>query len=179
MTVVMFPDNTVLINLAHINRVGLLADLFPERQWCATVASECSTSARVTGLTDLHTAHSVFGAPIYPNAAEHIDTQALRQAMAKPGDGPHQHLGEAETIAVVSRRKIRAVFVTDDRSAQSRAKLEGIDVTDTWRLLQIAHRAGYLTADEVWTDCQTLSNNQRGRPPCGRSRAEFDAWLQR
>lgn len=179
MTVVMFPDNTVLINLAHINRVALLASLFENRQWCATVAGECSASERATGLADLNTARTVFGAPIYPDRIEHIDARILREAMAKPGDGPHQHLGEAETIAIVTKRRINAVFITDDASAATRAKAAGISVADTWRILQIAHKAKHLTADQVWADCWTLSNNKRGWPPCGRSRADFDTWLMR
>lgn len=179
MTTVMFPDNTVLVNFAHLNRVALLGVLFPSRQWCATVASECGKSATVPGLSDLHSAPAVFGAPLYPNPAEHVDTQILRTAMSRPDDERHKHLGEAETIAIVSRRRIHAVFVTDDRSAKARAAAHGILVIDTWRVFQLAHRKGLLTAAEVWADLQTLAAKERGGPPKVRSKEDCDAWLQR
>lgn len=97
--------------------------------------------------------------------------------MASPDDDPHKHLGEAETIAIVTRRGIKAVFVTDDHSAKVTAERAGIIVIDTWRVFQFAHRKGLLSADEVWADCQTLSKSKRGWPRCGRSREAFDAWL--
>lgn len=173
----MFPDNTVLVNFAHLNRIALLGVIFPNNNWCATVRTECANSADATGLADLHNAPAVFGAPLYPEGAEHVDTRVIREAMTSPGDGPHKHLGEAETIAIVSRRRIDAVFVTDDRSATEAALKDGIRVITTWQVLKFAYKAGHLTADEVWDDCHTLSRNRRGWPPCARGRADFDAWL--
>ncbi len=174
----MFPDNTVLVNFAHINRVALLGTLFPNRQWCATVRSECAKSARLPGLADLRNAPGVFGSALYPDRAEHIDAQLIRQAMAIPGDDPYKHLGEAETIAIVTKRQITALFVTDDRSAKAAAEKDGIRVIDTWRVLKLAHRAGHLTADDVWRDCQALAAIPRGWPPCGRRSADLDGWLK-
>ena len=173
----MFPDNTVLVNFALINRVALLGTMFPNKNWCATVKGECAQSARVPGLADLRNAPGVFGAALYPDRVEHVDAQTIREAMASPGDGPHKHLGEAETIAIVSRRGISALFVTDDHSAKTAAEKAGITVIDTWRVFRFAYKKGLLTADEVWADCLTLSKVGRGWPRCGNSRAAFDAWL--
>jgi hypothetical protein len=47
MAVLMFPDNTVLINFAIINRMDLLERLANGNgRWCATVAIECAESAK-------------------------------------------------------------------------------------------------------------------------------------
>ena len=54
MASLMFPDNTVLINLAIINRMDLLEKLANGNgQWCATVAGECAESAAYPGLSAL------------------------------------------------------------------------------------------------------------------------------
>jgi hypothetical protein len=42
----------------------------------------------------------IFGRPLYPDAAELQDARVLRDELALPGDGPHKHLGEAETLAI-------------------------------------------------------------------------------
>ena len=58
----MFPDNTVLINFAIINRMDLLEKLANGNgQWCATVAGECSESAKYPGLAALSAAEDIFG----------------------------------------------------------------------------------------------------------------------
>lgn len=47
MTDVLFPDNTVLISFALINRMDLLRRLANGKgRWCASVASECRNSAK-------------------------------------------------------------------------------------------------------------------------------------
>lgn len=67
--------------------------------------------------------------------------------MASPGDHPQQHLGEAESITLIQKRRLRAVFVTDDRAAMSWAK--PIDCVGTWRLLRLARRRGLVTMEEA------------------------------
>jgi hypothetical protein len=76
----MFPDNTVLINFAIINRMELLEKLANGNgQWCATVAGECAESAGYPGLAALSAAEDIFGEPLYPNAhrKEWIDADTL------------------------------------------------------------------------------------------------------
>ncbi|MGF7238301.1 MAG: hypothetical protein ACQSGP_25575 [Frankia sp.] len=64
MAVLLFPDNTVLINFAIINRMDLLERLANGNgRWCATVASECWTSARQPDLGALAAAGNIFGSP--------------------------------------------------------------------------------------------------------------------
>jgi hypothetical protein len=103
----MFPDNTVLINFAIINRMDLLERLANGNgQWCATVSGECAESARYPGLAALSAAEKIFGEALYPNPAEHQDVQVLRNQLASPGDPPSKHLGEAETVAIITRRRL-------------------------------------------------------------------------
>ena len=62
--VFLFPDNTVLINFAIIDRMDLLERLANGNgRWCATVASECDLSARKPGLSALADARGIFGSP--------------------------------------------------------------------------------------------------------------------
>lgn len=182
---VFFPDNTVLINFAHIGRVTLLGDLLPTRQWCNTVAVECGKSAGYPGLADLNNAPAVFGAALEPDRAERIDTEVLRQQMAQPGDRITAHQGEAETIAIIQRRNIAAVFATDDNGAAAYARANNILVVSTWDLIRIAHRKfgshpmkPYTDAD-AYNDACTLRANKRGWPSgVAHNQGAFDAWLK-
>jgi hypothetical protein len=174
----MFPDNTVLINFALLNRMDLLSRLTNGNgRWCATVATECSESAKRPELADLSGAGDIFGEPLYPNEAEHQDLLILRDQLAAPGDPPTKHLGEAETIAIIVRRQVNCFFVTDDKEARRLASGNGVQVTGTWRLLWLAHRAGLLDADTLWGYVLTLQRHERGGPTGVRNRETFNKWL--
>jgi len=114
-----FADNTVLVNFGHIDRMDLLARILNGRgRWCATVASECSRSSRVDGLAALRQAPTIFGSPWFPDTpVERLDVLVFRDRLAGPGDAPHAHLGEAETIALMTRRNVSGFLVTDDHGA--------------------------------------------------------------
>lgn len=178
MTALMFPDNTVLINFAIVNRMDLLERLANGNgRWCATVATECAESARQPELAAMNEANEIFGEPLFPDAAEHQDILVLRDQLASPGDQPTQHLGEAETIAIIVRRQLSCFFVTDDRGAARLAARNGIQVAGTWHLLKIASRAGLIDADTLWGYVLTLEEHGRGVPPGVWNRPSFDKWL--
>ena len=179
MAVLLFPDNTVLVNFAIIRRMDLLERLSNGNgRWCATVADECHASARVPGLADIQRAATIFGVPLRPNAAEHQDLLVLRQELASPGDARHAHLGEAETLAIVLRRGLRGFFVTDDVGAQRLAAKNDVQVVPTWTLLRMAGRQGWVDDDTLWGYVQTLRDARRGSPPGVRDRGTFQAWLE-
>jgi predicted nucleic acid-binding protein len=179
MAVLLFPDNTVLINFAIISRMDLLERLANGNgAWCATVAQECAASSREPGLEALTRADFIFGPPWFPQAAELLDTSMLRQELASPGDGPKKHLGEAETLAIMLRRQVNGFFVTDDNDARRLAAKYGIKVTTTWALLQMAHKKAWVDDDALWGYVQTLRTNRRGAPTGVSDRASFDKWLQ-
>jgi len=174
----MFPDNTVLVNFAIINRMDLLSRLVRQNgRWCATVARECERSANVPGLAALDDAGEIFGDPLFPEPAELQDTIIIRNELAGPGDGPYQHLGEAETLAIVTRRRLTCFFATDDAEAARLAAKNKIQTADTWRLLSLAYRQGWLDADTFWGYVQTIRGQGRRGPRGVSDRQSFDKWL--
>ncbi|ONH33764.1 MULTISPECIES: hypothetical protein [Protofrankia] len=89
MAVLLFPDNTVLINFAILNRMDLLERLANGNgRWCATVAAECDASARQPGLATLAEATNIFGPPWFPDTTELQNTQLLRDELASPAIAP-------------------------------------------------------------------------------------------
>lgn len=179
MPLLVLPDNTVLINFAHINRMDLLALIASEGAWCATVADECDRSATRPGLASMSQAHQIFGEPLRPETgAEHVMTRTLRTRLARPGDGPHRHLGEAETLAIISGRSLNGIFATDDKSVRVLATDLNIQVVTTFDLLRFAAvRAGYVDHNTLWSHLLTLRQLQRGSPPGVHDQASFARWL--
>jgi predicted nucleic acid-binding protein len=174
----LFPDNTVLVNFAIMSRMDLLARLANGNgQWCATVAQECARSARVAGLAALNDAGSIFGEPLLPDAAELQDARIMRDQLASPGDSGTAHLGEAETLAIITRRQLVCFFVTDDREAARLAANNNVSVVSTWRLLLVAYKNGWADPDTLWGYVQTLRAQSRGGPPGVTDRPSFDKWL--
>jgi predicted nucleic acid-binding protein len=174
-----FPDNTVLNNFAIIHRMNLLADLIGDRgRWCATVKQECIDGARHLGLEEMAEATSIFGDPLYPRGADHINIRTLREKMAKPGEGPKQHLGEAETIVIMMGRGFTtSFFVTDDVGATREAKLEGIRVVSTWDILRLLVRGRRIAVEDFHGYADVLADAQRGRPPGWPSHRHVEEWL--
>lgn len=178
MPLLLFPDNTVLINFAYIHRMDLLCRLAHNGAWCATVALECDRSSKQAGLEDMAQAHSIFGEPLRPETgAEHIMARTFRTQFAKPGDGPKQHLGEAETLAIIACRSLRAIFITDDRSVPVLADKHGITIVTTWDLFRVAAHAGYVDRDALWSYLLILRQKGRGGPPGVTGRTSFEDWL--
>jgi len=145
--------------------------------WCSTVASECEAGFRIPGLEEMCRASEIFGDPLYPNPAEHVDILVVQERMRKPGDRDSAHLGEAETITIITKRRLVAAFVTDDKDAQRQAHAEGIPVYSTWHILKLAVAAKLLSVGEFMTAHATLTANNRGRPPCDSDVASILTWL--
>jgi predicted nucleic acid-binding protein len=179
-TTLLFPDNTVLINFAIVSRMDLLEQVVNGKgAWCGTVASECAKSAEQVHLTALASAVGIFGAPLLPTPAELVHTQILRDQLASPGDEAWKHLGEAETLAIVSSRPLKAIFVTDDREARRLAQHLGVTVITTWDLLRAACRRDLVDQATAWGYVQTLMASSRGRPPGVVTLDQFTSWVQR
>ncbi|WP_396290236.1 hypothetical protein [Curtobacterium sp. KT1] len=186
MNVWFFPDNTVLINFAYLHRMDLLGRLVKKPAWCATVAYECSRSSSEPDLEDLAAAPGIFGEPLFPETqAEQSLTQIYRMQLSRPGDAPTKNLGEAETLAIIHSRRMKAVFFTDD--AGPSALLAGteerpplVQTASTWGLLRAAFKAGFVDADTLWSYVSLLRSKRRHVPPgrAAASRSDFDAWLQ-
>jgi predicted nucleic acid-binding protein len=162
-----FPDNTVLINFAIVSRVDLLEKLANGNgRWCLSVSEECAKSARVDGLAALNGVRDFLGEPLEPTPAELLTTRVLRDGMAAPGDRPTKHLGEAETIAIVTSRGLQstAVFISDDTGALIHAEAHGLRIADTWDLLDLAERVGMISGEEHARYVAALQSADRRRP---------------
>jgi predicted nucleic acid-binding protein len=178
--VLLFPDNTVLVNFALIDRMDLLERLVSGNgRWCATVAAECAASARRPELAAMRSARGIFGRPWFPDARELEDTRMLRDELAGPGENPHRHLGEAETIAIMLRRQVVGLFVTDDNDAVRLATRHHVRVVRTWDLLKVAAREEFVEPDTLWGYVEKLRLHHRGHPPGVTDRPTFDKWLTR
>lgn len=140
-----FPDTTTLLNFAYIGRMDLLRRLVNGKGvWCGAVAQESASWAASEGFEAVSESTKIFGEPIFPTLAEHVDIQVLRTTMAGPGDGPRQHLGEAETIVIARSRFPGARFVTDDAGARAAAQTDGLLAVGTGDLLDLAIEVGFL-----------------------------------
>ena len=181
MTTLLFPDNTVLINFVVMGRVDVLDKIAGSGRsaWCATVAVECRKSSKVDGLHDLVRMNDIFGDPLYPETAvEHLAVAMFRTRLASPGDEPHKHLGEAETLAIlVNRDDLSGAFVTDDADATRLARYEGVAVYDTFDLLKLAFRTNLMGSREIWTCVETLRRKGRKVRAELSTEAKVEYWL--
>lgn len=132
------PDTTTLLNFAFIQRMDLLATLINgSGVWCSAVARESEDWLSTAGFESVSGARAIFGAPLFPGGAEHVDIQVMRTSMAGPGDGRYKHLGEAESIVIARNRFPGALFVTDDTQAQLAARQDGLRPVGTGNLLDL------------------------------------------
>lgn len=176
-----FPDNTVLVNFATIGRMDLLASLVGSNgRWCITVAGECDDWSGNLDLPEMLKAHEIFGDPLVPESGrEHRAAQRYRDMLRSAGQPPTQNTGEAETLAIIECRGIRAMFVTDDTSVLRVAPPNDPVVVSTWALLRAAGRRELLTADQLWSYSRALNAAGRHTPPTGPfDRGAFDEWLK-
>lgn len=172
-----FHDTSVLINFHRpglIPTLGLL--LRGNVRWTATIRTECQRKEQQLGLVGLVDAASeLLGEPLIPEEGEHATIRQLRTQMASPGDHPQQHLGEAESITLIQKRSLRAVFVTDDGQATGWAA--PIDCVGTWRLIRFAHRRDLVTQSQAVRLWQSFVDSGGTPPHEIRTKALFEASL--
>ncbi|MDO5663258.1 MAG: hypothetical protein Q4G40_11220 [Brachybacterium sp.] len=159
-----FHDTSVLVNFHRSGLIPVLGPLFRGNVcWTGSIRAECVRKERrleLPGLVDA--ADRLLGEPLLPDPGEHVSIRQLRRQMASPGDHPQQHLGEAESITLIQKRRLRAIFVTDDRAAMSWA--DPIECVGTWRLLRLARRRDLVTSDQAQGLWQEFVN-AGGTPP--------------
>jgi len=174
-----FPDNTVLINFTLLDRHDLL-EWFVRGwgRWTLSVARECGRSACQPGLARLGDWGAIFNEPLTPSPRELVDARVIAEQMRKPGESnPGQHMGEAETIAIVVNRGLSAVFLTDDHDAARRAAAEPlISVASTTKILALAEVKGHLEHADARSHLADLLNAGRvlGNPPLV---ADYDRYV--
>lgn len=165
-----FPDNTVLVNFTLIKRHDILECFLDSRgAWTIAISRECERSSKKPGLGAITSWNALLPSPLIPTRTELIDANTIAEQMRKPGEtDPAKNMGEAETIAVITRRQIEAVFLTDDHGAASRASVEPlIQVASTTKILALAEVAGHISHSEARQCLATLQDMGRvlGNPP--------------
>ncbi|WBM80590.1 hypothetical protein KIV56_03950 [Cryobacterium breve] len=161
-----FPDNTVLINFAIIGQLPLLKELLQGKgAWVAAVAAECELSV-LTGLyPTLGTVAAMMAEPLMPTAAERVDGRAIRNDIAAPYEPFPKSYGEAETLAIIERRNLSALVITDDGGVGRYVKDKklGVKVLSTTDILALSVRTGRLTqsAGEVHIATLCAANRRR------------------
>ena len=172
----MFPDNTVLVNFGHMGLIPTFGDLVRGRgRWTATVAEESAMSSKVEGLEGLGQVASMLGEPLrLESTKEMLDTDSIRIALSRPGDGRYKNLGEAETLAIITNRfPDSGVFVTDDGPARLRANDLQVRTYTTFSLVVLAVRAGKLEREAGWNAVVGLRRIPRQLPGCPTTYFEF------
>lgn len=137
-----FPDTTVLVNFAYIQRMDLLEALCNGKRslWVERVRGETAPWRDKEGTASIAKSDFIFGDPILLSPAQRQQARILRTQMAKPGDSPERHYGEAQTIVVAAEYALneKVYFVTDDMKAAERGledKLQPLGTGDILSLL--------------------------------------------
>ncbi|MEZ0066955.1 putative nucleic acid-binding protein [Streptacidiphilus sp. MAP12-20] len=161
-----FPDNTVLCNFAAVDRLPLLEKVLDGRgRWSEAVAREARLSARhlppLAGLTE----RGSLGEPVeITDPGTRAEVERLRRAVFG-GDRrrPTQHLGEAETLALITKESEfrRSVWISDDRDATRYARRRGITTLETYDLVRAAVREELLDAVEAHRLLQRMTEAGR------------------
>lgn len=128
--IAVFPDNTVLVNLAHVGRLDLLSPFLSvfRPRWTLSVSRECYKSSELKGLEGLRSVGALFGEPLVPSRVEGVHARCIQTSMLKPGQNkqysPGAHMGEAEAIAIICNRMEfgNSLFLTDDHDAMLAAR---------------------------------------------------------
>lgn len=158
-----FPDNTVLINFHIIDGWELLDQVIRGNgRWSAAVSSECAKSENAGYAGIYESAAQRLGEAIFPVGAEHLDIRMLRTQMADPADDhPLKHLGEAETLTIVSRRFQGSRFLTDDGGARVFSNAMAIPCIGTGDIFGLLERISAITRADHQSFVATLSAAQR------------------
>lgn len=105
----------------------------------------------------------MLGLPMRPEDREHSRIRQLRQLMASPGDHPDGHLGEAETIAIIEMRSLRAILAADDKDA---ARIAAPTPTlDTWGLARLMFQKEQVLTISDCLHLQSCFVDAKGRLP--------------
>ena len=172
-----FYDTTVLINFHRAGRLPQLGQLLSERmRWVGTVKRECQRKEQDLNLPGLiSVSHEILGEPLFPDGDEHKNVRHLRQQMARPSDHPDEHLGEAETLTIISARGIRSLIATDDGDVPAFA--HPIQCVTTWDLLRLTYRAKILSSAEVLTFWEGFVSNGNYPPKHVGTVEKLKEWL--
>lgn len=176
-TKLVFQDTSVLINLYRGGQLLGLGRALPDAlRWVASIRQECRRLERVLDLPGLtETVQDILGEPTRPDGEEHLRIRQLRQQIAKPGDHPDAHLGEAETIVIVESRGLDAVLAFDDADAKFFAQPR--PCVTTWEILRLCIRTGEVTESGAWAVRDAFVDAGGYLPKSLKTSEGFAQWL--
>lgn len=150
MSMFLFPDNTVLVNFASVERLDLLeAVLDGNGRWCEAVASEAKTSAGWSPSLASIPEQGWLGDPI--EISDPIDVAQVDALRRNVFGGSikiaRQHLGEAQTCHVIDRWEDLkgSKWISDDRDSLEYARSKFIAVLETRDIVSQAVQLGKMT----------------------------------
>ena len=157
-----FPDNTVLINFAVVDSIELLvAYLSGRARVTQAVAAEIKKSIeRVPHLREFDIEQHC-GRPIELNTeADNRAVLQMRKRFASRNDPPTKHLGESETLHVISSREQYATsrFLTEDRDAYRVAESMGVLCSNTMEVFQDLVARGEVSSSEAFALLQSIAD---------------------
>lgn len=172
-----FPDNTVLINFSIIEEMPLLkALLCGKGTWVEAVAAECEQSTR-TGLypVALGTATDMMTEMLFPTQVEMVDARTIRNEIASASEPFPKSYGEAQTLAIITRRNLRAIVITDDGGVGRYVQENnlGTSVFSTTDLLALAVRINRISQEQGEAHIAKLVAEKRHRISVNRFRASL------
>ena len=149
----MFPDNTVICNLAAVDRLDLLRSVLGRRgRWTEAVAYEASRSARAYPPLSALARDPCLGEPIeIGDAADVLRVEQIRRAVfGGTAVEPLRHLGEAQTCYVIKNwpQFAGSWWVSDDREALRYARFQQITTRETIDFVSAAVVNGELRASD-------------------------------
>lgn len=166
MTVLLFPDNTVLCNFACVERLDLLEAVLNGRgRWTSAVAHEAEQSAnQLSQLLGLRAA-GWLGEPIEVTEEQHIrQVQRIRRVVfGGTDDQPLKHLGEAETCFLLKEWEEYAGswWISDDREALRYARFQGITTRETIDVIAEAVANGDIDEKSAFDLMEAMANQDR------------------
>jgi hypothetical protein len=162
---VLITDSTVFVNFATVSRLALLRIVLRGRgRWTEAVAVETDRFAAQHPELALDKLSTWMSDPTEFPARALRDIQAYRRALSMPGEPPTKNLGEAEAIYALEHWPgVRGeVLVTDDRPAAHFARVRGLQVWDTGRLLGDGFQAGEIDCPDAWDLLKLMRTKGRG-----------------
>lgn len=166
MAVQWFPDNTVMINFAIVDRLDLLeVYLHGEARVVEAVWREIVQSARhVPALAGVDQA-TWFGKPIrITKTADQTAVENTRVGrFGGTKDQPLKHLGESQTLHVIQKFPdySGSVWITDDASAYKLGKGQAVVTRHTVDVLRDLVARGELTSHEAYELCEEMQDEER------------------
>lgn len=174
-----FPDNSVVINFAVVDRLELLrASLRGRGRVTEAVWREIGDSAqRVPNLAKLDRA-DWFGSPIrIEGDSNSLSVEGIRLGVfgASRIDPPTLHLGESQTIHIIGTDPDFAgsVWMTEDVESLRYAKARGLIAYDTLDILQSLVAFGELSASDAFSIAEEMLSCGRPLHRAPRSASDF------